>query len=281
MYVCMYVCMYVYVSRPENPALAHIVHAILSSMVRSLASLSSSDSCGSLSSEPSARSRESAGAAERRLQAEQAQEERRRENASLWYRRRLVAIRCEMAIEAQLRSESRTSRQISGRISWFNRQCQGQTLEGIIQLTQPQLEEPRGSTLARDTQLLQRLFATPVPVNHQTWIYSDQVGNPSDPGRHLVEQRMQLLLQRHLVPPLGLEEPADFLHRAINSTRGNLYRDFILLMWPLVWDPARLDFQAWYQGRPTMEPETATEQPAHPMEDEPEPASSSGLRRGS
>ena len=199
-------------------------------MVRSLASLSSSDSCGSLSSAPSADSRESADAAARRLQAAQAQEERRRENASLWYRRRLVAIRCEMAVEAQLRSESRTSRQISGRISWFTRQCQGQSLEGIIQLAQPQLEEPHGSMLAQDTQLLQRLFATPVPVNDRTWIYSDQVGNPSDPGRHLVEQRMQLLLQRHLAPQLGLADPMDFLHRAILTTGGNLYRDFILLM---------------------------------------------------
>ncbi|CAE7830927.1 unnamed protein product [Symbiodinium sp. KB8] len=199
--------------------------------------------------------------------------ERHRANTKVWYERRLAVVVCEMALEEQLCQDGRSSRQISGRRSWFNRQTQGQTVDGVLLLTQPQLVQQRYNGVQSDVRLLQRLFAQPTPPNDYDWIYSDQVGRMEDPARHQVEQRIALLLVGSLAPRLQLRNSNDFVHRAVTITGGNLYRDFILLMWPLLTDSDRLSFQQWYQG--SSAPPPAMDAPAATTE----PSSSSGLRR--
>ncbi|CAE7223913.1 GIP [Symbiodinium sp. KB8] len=214
---------------------------------------------------------ESAGAADRRARADQLNAERHRENAKQWFKRRLVAILCEMALVDQLQEDGRSYRQVSGRISWFIRQCQGQSLDGILQLARPQLVPARAAGLLQDVQLLQGLCDEAIPPNDHTWIYSDQVGNSNSPARHRVEQRTQLLLQQTLAPRLHTQEPTTFIQRAITTAGGNLYRDFIFLVWPLFTNQDRLEFQTWYYnhdgaGVPPDVPEHV-------------PSSSSGIRR--
>ncbi|OLP81721.1 LINE-1 retrotransposable element ORF2 protein [Symbiodinium microadriaticum] len=241
-------------------------------MVRSLASSDSSDSdAASLSSLSRDSSVGSEGAVARRARADQLNAERHRENAKQWFKRRLVAILCEMALVDQLQEDGRSYRQVSGRISWFTRQCQGQSLDGLLQLARPQLVPARAEGLLRDAQLLQRLCDETIPPNDHTWIYSDQVGNSDSPARHRVEQRTQLLLQQSLAPRLRTKEPTTFIQRAITTAGGNFYRDFIFLVWPLFTDQDRLEFQTWYYnhdgaGVPPDVPEHV-------------PSSSSGIRR--
>ncbi|OLQ09519.1 Copia protein [Symbiodinium microadriaticum] len=176
-----------------------------------------------------------------------------------------------MALVDQLQEDGRSYRQVSGRISWFIRQCQGQSLDGILQLARPQLVPARAAGLLQDVQLLQGLCDEAIPPNDHTWIYSDQVGNSNSPARHRVEQRTQLLLQQTLAPRLHTQEPTTFIQRAITTAGGNLYRDFIFLVWPLFTNQDRLEFQTWYYnhdgaGVPPDVPEHV-------------PSSSSGIRR--
>ena len=228
------------------------------------------ESAGSLSSLPS-HSSEPEEDMERRMRADQQAATRHRENARLWYQRRLVVILCEMALVEQLQLDGRSSRQVSGRLSWFTRQCQGQSVEDVLSLARPQLVLARAEELVRDARLLQRLFEEPVPENDYQWIYSSQVGNATDPERYRMEQRAQLLLLQSLPQRMCVRDTATFVQRAVATTGGNLYRDFILLMWPLFNDTDRLAFQTWYQGYTTAE--TA------PGCSRPEPSSASGLRR--
>ena len=240
-------------------------------MVRSVASSSSDSSASSLSS-LHFHSSESEGGAERRRRADQQAADRHRENIRLWYQRRLVVILCEMALAEQLQLDGKSSRQASGRLSWFTRQSQGQTAADVVSLVRPQLVPARAEQLVQDTQLVLQLFTEPVPENDYQWIYSNQVGNAEDPQRFRMEQRIELLLLQSLPQRLHARDTAMFVQRALAATGGNLYRDFLLIIWPLLNDTDRLAFQTWYHGYAAAEAEALGDS-------RPEPSSASGIRR--
>ena len=118
--------------------------------------------------------------------------------------------------------------------------------------------------------LVLRKFDEPVPENDLHWIYSDQVGGPCDPQRHQIEQKVLRLLLNSLKP--GLRTPAAdvFIQRAIAAAGGCLYRDALMLVWPLLSCDDRFQLQQWYQSYKT----SRTELPAssRPAVEQPEPA---------
>ncbi|OLP93464.1 hypothetical protein AK812_SmicGene24631 [Symbiodinium microadriaticum] len=232
-------------------------------MVRSVASsMSDYDSDRSLSDSDEGSDTSTARAARERALDEQAARHRR--NLQEWYRRRLVCILCEEALMASM--EGRSSRQLAGRLSAFQRRCPGHSVEGVVDIAAPQLVGALAEALRHDTSLVLQLYDTPLPPNDAAWIYSDQIGRSTDPQRHVVEQQMQMLLQRSLSAKLRMGALHSFTRRAITVAGGCLYRDFMLLLWPLLSDEHRLAFQQWFHGWSYGVPEL--ESPA----DVPEPA---------
>ena len=203
-----------------------------------------------------------ARAARERAANEQA--ERHRRNLQEWYRRRLVCIMCEEAFTASM--EGRSSRQIAGRLSAFQRRCQGHSAKGVVDITTPQLDGTQAEALHHDVLLVLQLYDTPIPPNDAAWIYSDQIGRSTDPQRHVVEQQMQMLLQRSLSAELRMGALRTFTRRATTVAGGCLYRDFLLLLWPLLSDANRLVFQQWFHGW-----SCGVQEPEDP-DDVPEPA---------
>ena len=217
-------------------------------MVRSVASDSSS---AAYSVDLWSSASESEGSnKEARLRAAADLQERRRNNTRAWLRRRFVCIFCEMAVEEQLQRTGCTSRQLAGRLSAFKRRCQGHDLEGLLVFTRPQLDNAAANNLQRDAEVVLNKYDEPVPENDYNWIYSDQVGGPEQPQRHQVEQTIQQLLLRSLRPQLRTGSAEVFIQRAVTAAGGCLYRDAIMLLWPLLSSEDRFAFQQWYQGRP-------------------------------
>ena len=237
------------------------------SMVRSIASDSSSACSVDLWSSAS----ESEGSdAAARARAEEAQQARRRDNTRAWLKRRFVCILCEMAVEEQLQRTGCTSRQLAGRLSSFRRRCQGHDLEGLLVFTGPQLDDAAADALQRDADVVLSQYDEPVPENDYHWIYSEQVGGHEHPQRHQVEQTIQQLLLRSLRPQLRTASSEIFIQRAVTAAGGCLYRDSIMLLWPLLSSADRFAFQQWYQGRPVGLPEPPAS--ARGVDDFPEPA---------
>ncbi|OLQ03703.1 hypothetical protein AK812_SmicGene13293 [Symbiodinium microadriaticum] len=162
--------------------------------------------------------------------------------------------------------EGSSSRQRAGRLSAFQRRCPGHSVEGVVDIAVPQMVGAHAEAWRHDTSLVLQLYDTPLPPNDVAWIYSDQIGRSTDPQRHVVEQQMQMLLQRSLSATLRMGALHSFARRATTVAGGCLYRDFMLLLWPLLSDEHRLAFQQWFQGWSYGVPEL--ESPA----DAPEPA---------
>ena len=220
-------------------------------MVRSLGPASSSDSreLSSLLDSGSEHS-ETPEEAAARARAEEAQQERRRQNTREWLRRRMVSILCELTLESGWTKAGYSSRQVSGRRSSHNRRCQGHSLDGVLTFTLPQLEARQADELRNDVELILQQYDEPVPPNDLVWIYSDQVGRAQDPQRHHVEQALQHLLLRSLAPRLHTRTAPDLIKRIILAAGGCLYRDSLMLVWPLLSSEDRYLFQQWYQGSP-------------------------------
>ncbi|OLQ02737.1 hypothetical protein AK812_SmicGene14373 [Symbiodinium microadriaticum] len=228
-------------------------------MVRSVASPSSSDSDmlqSSLDTHSETGSQEAA-----RIDADEQEALRRRGNFKIWYRRRLTIIIFELALEKAFQQECSSSRQVAGKLSSFRRRCQGHDTEGIMYLALPQLNSEVGASARRDYELLQSLYEAPMPPNDETWIYSAMVGRHQDPGRQQVEHRLQLLLLRSLGARLQTSTP-EFLYRALLNASGGLYRDFLWVVWPLLTDEDRRDFQQWYYSGSDEPPARPTDETA-------------------
>ena len=181
-----------------------------------------------------------------------------------------MELLCELALERQLRENDPTDRRLTARVATFHKRCRGRTAEDIVEFTLPQLAQPSASTLCQDATAILQLLDTPVPPNDQNWILSDQVGRTGDPQRHRVEQRMQLLLRPALDQHLQGASAQTFLDRLVADANGFLYRDFMLLMWPLLPQEDRFLFQQWYQGN------TADQPPVARLPEQPERARGSG-----
>ncbi|CAE7515431.1 SMC1 [Symbiodinium necroappetens] len=226
-------------------------------MVRSLASSDSPPSYSEGSdSEDGSESPTTAAARER---AARERVERHWRNLQSWNRRRLVATLCEQAYAEQLATTECSVRQVAGRLSAFKRRCNGRDADGLVEFTLPQLEPPRSDNLRHDVATVLRLYDGQIPPNDRAWILSEQVGRLEDPGRKMVEQQFELLLQRSLAPQLRTTAAQEFVHRAIANAGGSLYRDFMLLLWPLLSTPDRFRFQQWYQSRHQAEPDEPRE----------------------
>ncbi|OLP82599.1 hypothetical protein AK812_SmicGene36740 [Symbiodinium microadriaticum] len=196
-----------------------------------------------------------------RIDADEQEALRRRGNFKIWYRRRLTIIIFELALEKAFQQECSSSRQVAGKLSSFRRRCQGHDTEGIMYLALPQLNSEVGASARRDYELLQSLYEAPMPPNDETWIYSAMVGRHQDPGRQQVEHRLQLLLLRSLGARLQTATP-EFLYRALLNASGGLYRDFLWVVWPLLTDEDRRDFQQWYYSGSDEPPARPTDETA-------------------
>ena len=230
-------------------------------MVRSVASSSSGEVGPAYTSEDSDSSE---GSGQER--AAEARAERFRGHRRDWFRRHSMELLCELALERQLREGDSADRRLAARVATFRRRCRGRTAEDIVEFTLPQLAQPSASALCQDAAAILQLLDTPVPPNDEHWILSDQVGRTEDPQRHRVEQRMQLLLRPTLDQYLHGTSAQAFLDRLVADANGFLYRDFMLLMWPLLSQEDRFLFQQWYQGR------TADHYPAAARPEQPERA---------
>ena len=235
-------------------------------MVRSIASSDSGTDflCSSDTSDSGGLS-DTASATAARERADRAEAERRRRNFREWFRRRLAVTLCELAVAAMYQRDCQSSRQITGRLSAYKRRCAGHTTGSVVAFTLPQLDRSAAQALQHDCDLIHELYEEPLPQNDETWIYSDMVGRPQDPGRAQVEQRVQLFLLQSLVPRLQSAGP-EFLHRAILCAGGGLYRDFIWLVWPLLTSDDRFAFQQWYYGQ------TENQHAGRVASEQPEPA---------
>ena len=174
-----------------------------------------------------------------------------------------MALLCELALARQLRAGDPTDRRLAARVATFHRRCRGRSAEDIVEFTLPQLAQPLAAALCQDVTAILQLLDTPVPSNDQDWILSDQVGRASDPQRHRVEQRVQLLLRQTLAQHLHVVSVQTYLDRLVADANGFLYREFMLLMWPLLSQEDRFLFQQWYQGR-VEGPPPATRPPEQP-----------------
>ena len=179
-YVCMYKCL--------GPSLIRVWPYAFDRtlMVCSLASSDSSVGPPSSSSESPAPDDPSAQAARLRVVEEQAN--RFRKNRFEWFRRRVVTILCEQAMEDCQRALEASDRQLMVRLSSFRRRCQGRTAENVVEFTLPLLDVVAAQHLHQDATTVLSLLDSPEPPNDRSWILSDQVGRVGDPQRHRVEQ---------------------------------------------------------------------------------------------
>ena len=160
---------------------------------------------------------------------------------------------------------------MSGRLSWFVRQCQGQSQEDILLLAKPQLDLETATGLEHDVQLLMQLYEEPVPENDYGWIYSDVWDNlrirqgtkwSKEPSCSSCSR-----WPRDSVPGTRLSSLSGRSRQRVATSTA----DLILLLWPLFSNSDRLAFQSWYNGGWIDE--------LGRDDNRPEPSSSSGIRR--
>ena len=247
MYVCMYVTSVSARDEDESTEAAHAYSVAL--MAHPAAPASQPDH--SPISTPFSLSTRSSDGERARVRAHLEQEFRRQTNLREWFRRRMALLLCEQALAAKLRREDNSARQVAGRLSTFKRQAQGHTAESVVSFTRAQLELPQSTMLEHDTNLILQLLANPVPSNDHAWIYSSQVGRPTDPSKQRMAQHFQLLLVRLVAPKLQLEQARQFVHQAVGFATSGYYRDCILLLWPMLPAEEQFRFQQWYYGFPT------------------------------
>ena len=248
-YICMYVCMYVCISvSARTSATAFLAHVRGAAMVRSLASSDSSDSdATSLSSISGGSSDESAGAAVRRERADQLNAERHRERtpsnglSGVWwpssakwpwltnFKRTAKATGKCLAGSAGSPGKDKANRWTTC-CSWF--------VPNWCPSGQKDFCKTR-SCCNNCVRHPYRRMTIPGSTRIKWEIRGALPGTAWNRGP-------SWLLQQSMAPRLRTKEPTTFLQRSIAAAGGNLYRDVILLVWPLFTDQDRLEFQMWY-----------------------------------
>ncbi|CAE7778450.1 unnamed protein product [Symbiodinium sp. CCMP2592] len=288
MYVCMYVCMYVRMYKCLGPIrrpplfLTSALHGQLA-MPRSLAS-SPSDHSSSSSSDSSSTARSDDSSSTKRARARakaaalRAKEARRMARLLAWFTKKLVVMLCEQLLEAEYKSEGRTTRQVAGMLSSLRRRSQNMSPLEVVAVTRPSLSGDTAQGLQADSSRLLAMLETPIPDNDYTWMFSDKVGNIGDPTRQQVQQHLQLLLVRGLARSLHTPEPERFVQQAVVYASFGWYVECLWLTWHLLSDDDRRAFQRWYHRVPTDSPDAIEDQLPMELEDaeeadnEPEPA---------